>query len=673
MKVKLAKTAGFCFGVNRAIHLVYDLVRSGEKVCTLGPIIHNRQVVEDLLNRGVRIIENVEEAKSGERIVIRSHGVSGSVYHFLEESKIPFSDATCPFVSKIHRLVSQAADEKKTVFIAGNKSHPEVIGIQGHCQGLNFVFDTPEEFQKILINHEQIAKKEAILVAQTTYQINLWKKCMEIAKCLCTNTKIFDTICNATCDRQSEAIELARSSDLMLVIGDKHSSNTIKLARVCEPFIKTILLESADELRSISFQSVHSVGVTAGASTPAYIIKEVLETMSEIVNNQPEELSFAELLEQSEQQAERLYSGKKIRGIVTSISKNEVQVDIGGKQSGVIPSGELSINPNDRPEDVVTKGQEIDLIVLNVNDQDGIVTLSKKRLDAEKSYEVIIKAKEEDTVLKGVVTDTVRGGVLARTEGIKVFIPLSQLSDRRVENPEEFVGQEVEFKIIEVNPSRHKAVASRRRLLSEKRKEQAEEFWKDAEVGKRYTGTVKSLTNYGAFVDLGGVDGMVHITELSWLKIKHPSDVVNVGDEVEVYIKDIDEENKKISLGYKQSKDNPWEKFKEAYEIGQVVDTKIVSLTQFGAFAEILPGVDGLIHISQIANQHINKVADVLSVGQEVQAKIIDIDFDQKRISLSMRVLLEDEQEKQENENEQSVGNIEGVEFTQEETGDFSE
>lgn len=675
MEIKVAKTAGFCFGVNRGVELVYDLVKQGKRVCTLGPIIHNPQLVGDLQQRGVRIIDAPFQAELEETVVIRSHGVGADVYRQLEERNQPYQDATCPFVAKIHRIVSQASREGACILIAGDENHPEVEGIRGHCQCDSHVFRTPEELNNLLKLIEKNDNKSAIMVAQTTFNVGLWEKCVKIAKNLCTNIKIFDTICNATSERQAEAVRLAMESDRMVVIGGRHSSNTVKLYDVCSAHAKTVLIETKDELDPSFFMSAQRIGITAGASTPAYIIKEVLETMSEIVkDNQPvEEMSFAELLEQSEAQAERLYSGKRIKGVITSIAKNEVQVDIGGKQSGFIPAAELSDDPNAKPEDIVSKGDELDLVVLKVNDQDGIVTLSKKRLDAEKGFEEIIAAKDEDKTLTGVITDVVRGGALVLTNGVKIFIPISQLSDHRVENAEEFLKKEVQFKVIEVNPSRRRAVASVRAVLNAEKKAKAEAFWSEVAVGKTYTGTVKSLTDYGAFVDLGGVDGMIHITELSWTKIKHPSDVVKVGDVVEVYVKDIDEEKRKISLGYRKTEDNPWEIFKNNYAVDQVVNVTIVSLTQFGAFAEIIPGVDGLIHISQIANQHIAKVSDVLSVGQKVDVKITEIDLDKKRISLSMRALLEEEAPAEEAEEEETdseadelakaVENIEGVEL----------
>ena len=642
MQITVAKSAGFCFGVDRAVELVYQLVNEGERVCTLGPIIHNPQVVDDLIQKGVRILDAPEEADPEDMVVIRSHGVAADTYDKLNALGVRYRDATCPFVAKIHRIVSEESAAGKLVLIAGDETHPEVTAIQGHCQGPSFVFKNEQELKSLQKTVEKFVKSGIIMVSQTTFNKTLWESCEEIAKNLYTNIKIFDTICNATHERQSEAVQLARQSDLMIVIGGRHSSNTAKLFEVCSRYCKTVLIETKDELTRDMLLPCGNIGVTAGASTPAYIIKEVLKTMSEIVKNNDEELNFAELLEQSLN--EKLYTGKRVKGIVTSIAPSEIQVDVGAKQAGFVPVSELTDDPNAKPEDIVNKGDEIDLIVLKVNDQEGTVMLSKKRCDAEAGFEAIEKAYEEGTVLDGVVTDVVRGGVLVLTNSVKVFVPASQAAGSRVENLETLLKKPVQFKIIEVKENRRRAVGSVRAVIKEQRAAAAEKFWETVEIGQTFKGEVKSLTSFGAFVDLGGVDGLIHITELSWSKIKHPSEVVNVGDVVEVYVKDLDKENKKISLGYKKSEDNPWEKFKAEYSVGQDVHVKIVSLTQFGAFAEIIPGVDGLIHISQIANQHVAKVADFLEVGQEVDARITEIDIEKKRISLSIRVLLEEAQ-----------------------------
>ncbi len=664
--IRIAKTAGFCFGVDRAVNLVYELVDSGKKVCTLGEIIHNPQVVEDLRKKGVRIIASPNEAKPDETVVIRSHGVKADVYVELDRLGIDYQDATCPFVSKIHRIVSENSGSDTTVLIAGNENHPEIIGIASRCKGRSFVFGNENELEIITKIHPEIVENNVIMVAQTTFNKTIWQSCKKFAGNIYTNIKIFDTICNATHERQTEAVAIAKQSDAMVVIGGRHSSNTEKLFSICGEYCKTFLIESPDEIKKELFSRGGDIGVTAGASTPAYIIKEVLTTMSEIEKNTEEEQNFAALLEESLN--ERLYTGKRVKGVVSFVNNNEIQVDVGAKQAGFVPVNELSDDPNAKPEELVKRGDEIDLIVMKVNDQEGTVMLSKKRCDALAGFDELCKAYEEGTVLDGVITDVVRGGVLALTNSVKVFIPASHVSDRRVENLEELLKKQIRFKIIEIKEQRRRAVGSVKTVIKEEKAQLAEAFWNEVEIGKKYTGEVKSLTSFGAFVDLGGVDGLIHITELSWSKIKHPSEVVNVGDMVEVYVKDFDREAKKISLGYKKTEDNPWVKFENEFSVDQVVNVKIVSLTQFGAFAEIIPGVDGLIHISQISHERVNKVADVLQVGDKVDAKITEIDLEKKRISLSIKALLpEIPEEKKEVAEEVKEELPEGIELSTEE------
>ncbi len=647
MKITVAETAGFCFGVNRAIQMILELLDAGKKVCTLGPIIHNPQMVAQLEERGVRTISHPDEVPPGYILVIRSHGIPMDIWEKIQAQHISYSDATCPFVAKIHRIVKKASEEGKVVFIAGDPSHPEVQGIQGHCQGESYVFRNQEELENISKNLSLRPEKGLCVVAQTTFSVSEWENCLKIVKRVYTNPSIFDTICNATSERQAEAIQLSKQSDLMLIIGGKHSSNTAKLRDVCQPNCKTFLIETADELPIQALQQANNIGVTAGASTPASIIKEVLETMTDILENNKdnnEEMSTDNFEEMLEESLKNFNTDEKVHGVVVGIAPNEVFVDVGRKQAGFIPASELSADPNAKPEDLVKIGDEMDLLIMRTNDQEGTIMLSKRRLDAIKGWEEIVKACEEETVVTGVVTEVIKGGVIAVTNGIRVFIPASQATASRGEPLEDLLKKEVNFRIIEVNRGRRRAVGSIRSVLKDERKKLAEKFWETAEIGKTYTGVVKSLTSYGAFVDLGGIDGMIHISELSWSRIKHPSEVVNVGDTVEVYIKDLDREKGKISLGYKKSEDNPWEILKRDYPVGSVVEAQIVGMTTFGAFARILPGIDGLIHISQIANRRIEKPQDVLSIGETVKVMITDIDFDKKRISLSIRKLLEEQE-----------------------------
>lgn len=658
MPLTVAKTAGFCFGVRRAVDTVYEQLErisstSSPKLFTLGEIIHNAQVVEELDSLGAVAVDSLEKLLELEEqlsqqnrpyipVIIRSHGVPKKVYETLDSRSIPYIDATCPNVKRIQKIVEEQP-EGTLVLIAGDAVHPEIQGIIGHCNVTCVTFTSAKELAEFTENHANLSKMNSVMVAQTTFNTSEWQKCVETAKNLYTNLKIFDTICKATLMRQTEAAQLAEVSDIMIVIGGRHSSNTQKLLDICSRFTKTIWVETARELLSgqadvvCQIDAGSRVGVTAGASTPVRIIKEVQKTMSEILKE--EEMSFEEMLNQS---FKSTYTGEKVKGIVTGIAPNEITVDIGTKHTGYVPLSELTNDPSLSTEDIVKKGDEIELVVLRVNDVEGTVMLSKKRLDAQAGFEKVMAAAGTGEVLSGTVTDVVKGGILAVTEGVKVFIPASLSGVSKNEPLEQLLKQKVDFVIREVNEKRHRAVGSIKDVLKEQKKVLEDKFWSEVEVGKRYQGVVKSITSYGAFVDLGGVDGMVHISELSWLRIKHPSDVVKVGDVLDVYVKDIDVENKKISLGYKKTEDNPWEVLKRDYEVGSVVTAKVVSMTAFGAFAQIIPGVDGLIHISQISNERINKPQDVLTIGQEVQVQITDIDFEKKRVSLSMKALLED-------------------------------
>lgn len=648
MRIMVAQSAGFCFGVNRAVNIVNELLEQGKSVYTLGPIIHNPQTLAQLGARGVKIVDSPDEVPQGGTVVIRSHGVAQSVLDRILALKLDYADASCPFVAKIHGIVSKAGDEGKIVLIAGDAMHPEVQGIQGHCSGACYIFKNRSELQDICDNILKEKDLPICVVAQTTFSVFEWENCLKIIKRVYTNATIFDTICNATAKRQSESELLSQQCDAMIVIGGRQSSNTAKLRDVCEQNCTTYLIETADELPLSALKKADCIGITAGASTPASIIKEVLDTMSEIIEGADQnfmennaEGNFEEMLEES---LKSLNTDEKVHGVVVGITPSEVYVDVGRKQAGFIAASELSADPNVKPEDIVKIGDELDLLIMRTNDQEGTIMLSKKRLDAAKGWENVAAAEENEAVLTGVVTEVIKGGVIAVTNGVRIFIPASQATSSRSESLEDLLKKEVQFRIIEVNRSRRRAVGSIRSVLKDARKIMADKFWETAEEGKEYTGVVKSLTAYGAFVDLGGIDGMIHISELSWGRIKHPSEVLNVGDTVTVYIKGLDQEKGKISLGYKRSQDNPWEVMKRDYPVGTVADVTIVGMTAFGAFARIIPGIDGLIHISQIADHRIEKPQDVLKVNDVVKAKITEIDFDKKRVSLSIRALSEPEE-----------------------------
>lgn len=656
-EIILASTAGFCFGVNRAVEMVEELLNRGQKVATLGPIIHNPQLVEDLAKRGARIVNNPSEVRNNEVLVLRSHGVAKSVCDDAESLNLKVADATCPFVAKIHKIVAEAGNKGQTVLIAGDRQHKEVEGIIGHCTGEYFVFATLEELENLVSSGQISSENDVCVVSQTTFNTELWKKCQFFLKKLYTNANIFDTICNATSKRQQEAYDLASRCDAMIVVGGKHSSNTQKLAQVCSEVCDcTVHVETADELDRSMFADCKLIGVVAGASTPSGIIKEVLKTMQdlqapaqqEIIND---EMTFEEMLNATESSSN---TDQKVKGIVLAVSPTEIQVDIGRKHTGYVTEAEFSNDPSVKLTEAVKVGDELDLIIMRTNDQEGTVMLSKKRFDAIAGWNKVLKAKESGEVIEVTVCDVVKGGVVAFYEGVRIFIPASQATLSRNDDLEGLKGQTLKIRIIEIG-QRRRVIGSARAILREMKNEAEEKFWSSVAVGDRFTGTVKSLTGYGAFVDLGGVDGMVHISELSWGRIKHPSEVTKVGDTLDVYVKAIDAEKKKISLGYKKADENPWEIFKAKYTVGDVVTAKVVSMTTYGAFARIIAGVDGLIHISQIADHRIEKPADVLKVGQEVDVKITDIDLDKKRVSLSIRALIEKTEEVAESTEEVAV------------------
>ena len=641
MSIRVAESAGFCFGVNRAVEMVEKAAGSGKQVVTLGPIIHNRHAVSHFEKMGVGVIEKPEDAKDGQTVIIRSHGVTKAVFDALKEKNVEVIDATCPFVKRIHSIVEKASEEGRLPVIIGTPTHPEVEGIAGWCKNCK-VFATPEELLQWAKSDERHRDLPICMVCQTTSTESLWKICIKNAKKEFTNVKIFDTICKATESRQNEAAQLSGACDAMVVVGDTKSSNTGRLAMICrEHCPKVFLVDNAEELRKEDFQGAPMVGITAGASTPAWIIKEVNKTMSEILNVEAtQEENFAELLEQS---IKTLNTGDKVIGVVTGIGTTEVQIDLGTKHAGYIPYDEVSADPSVKPEDILKVGDEIEVFVVRVNDQEGTCQLSKKKLDGMKIWDDMATYCEEKTPVEAVITEENKGGLVATFKGIRVFIPASQSGVAKGGDMAAEVGKTVQMRITEVNRARRRVIGSIRAVSSEARKAAQEKLWSEIQEGAKFHGTVKSLTAYGAFVDIGGVDGMVHVSELSWNRIKNPAEVVSVGDEIDVYVISFDAEKRKISLGYKTAEMNPWNQFMTGYNVGDVVDVKIVKLMTFGAFAEILPGVDGLIHISQISNRRIGKPEDVLTEGQTVQAQITDVDAENKRISLSIRALMAEE------------------------------
>lgn len=670
-RVILAKSAGFCFGVSRSVKMAEELLKSGP--CkSLGPLIHNEDVVSDLARRGLEVISDPSEVRPGDRVMIRSHGVSKAVEDALRATGAEITDATCPNVSRIHRLVAEASANGRQVIVIGTAGHPEVQAICGRCTE-PVVVGNAAELANWLENNVDKRTEPITVVVQTTQTENNLRECEKLIKKWCTKAEIFDTICFATSIRQEEAVKLASACGAMVVIGGKNSANSLHLAELCaERCANTQFVENSAQLDTGVLRDVETIGMTAGASAPSWIIKEVLDKMSDEIMIQenpeaapveeapvqaveqpaeeaapaveaeaaPAEKSFDEMLEDS---LKTIYNGDKVSGVVVAITPTEVSIDLGTKYSAFIPTTEFTEDGEVKLEDAVHVGDTVEAIVVRVNDVEGTAQLSKKRMDAVKNWADIEAAQEAGTVVEGTVTEENKGGVVVSVKGIRVFVPASQSGLPKDTPMTQLVKQKVRLKITEVNRGRRRVVGSIRAVLQRERREKAEAVWNEIEVGKVYHGVVKSLTSYGAFVDIGGIDGMVHVSELSWSRIKNPAEVVSVGDELDVYVIGFDKEAKRISLGYKKAEDNPWTKFVNTYKVGDIAQVKVVKLMPFGAFAEIMPGVDGLIHISQIANRRIGKPDEVLSVGDVVDVKITAIDNDKQKISLSIRALSEPE------------------------------
>ncbi|NBI66883.1 bifunctional 4-hydroxy-3-methylbut-2-enyl diphosphate reductase/30S ribosomal protein S1 [Pseudoflavonifractor sp. 60] len=636
-KLMLAKSAGFCYGVRRAVEMAEEKAAQGVPCVMLGPIIHNKNVIDRLAAQGIRTVDRPEQVPDGCAVIIRSHGESRAVHEHFAWRWIEVFDATCPNVAHIHQIVEDAERRGRQPVIVGTPDHPEVLAIAGWCRA-PVVVSGEKDLEKWLNCGEDRRNLPLSFVSQTTSTKKIWDNCVKKAKILCTNAEFFDTICGATSKRQEEARQLAAQCGLMVVVGDRQSSNTKRLAEICGEFCPNVLLiERAEDLeQNQQLPQADMVGITAGASTPAWIIKEVYDKMSEEIMEI--EKSFAELLEES---IKTLNNGDKVTGTVVAITPTEVQVELGIKYPGYIALTEFSDDPTVKVEDIVKVGDEIESIVMQVSDRDCLVKLSKRRLDINKGWEEIEAARENETVVEGFVTEDNKGGVVVSVKGVRVFVPASQTGLPRETPMSELLKQKVRLVITEVNRARRRVVGSISRVTRAERAAAAEKVWAEIEDGKRYTGTVKSLTSYGAFVDIGGVDGMVHISELSWSRIKHPSEVVKVGDTVDVYVISADKEKKKISLGMKDRSQEPWTVFTSTYQVGDTANVRIVKLMTFGAFAEVVPGVDGLIHISQLADHRVEKPGDVVAEGDKVDVKITDVDMENKKISLSIRALLE--------------------------------
>ncbi len=631
MEIILAKSAGFCFGVQRAVDMAYEQAGHRE-VYTFGPIIHNEEVIEDLKSKGVNIIEDLDEleGKADCTVVIRSHGVEKKVYDDLNSRGIHVVDATCPFVKKIHNIVKNDSEAGRVIIIVGDPNHQEVKGIVGWCSGEVHVVDS-EEGVLSLIDVLSDESREISVVSQTTFNLNKFNNIVDIIRNKLYNVNVYETICNATAVRQKEAKEIASRVDAMIVIGGRNSSNTQKLYDIskkeCE---NTYYIQTLVDLDLTTFESVSRVGITAGASTPNYIIKEVHSSMAE--------LSFEQMLENDESKVS-IRQGELVDGTVIDVKPDEIVVDIKYKSDGIITKSEYTNAPNVDLTELVHVGDPITVKVIKTNDGEGQVALSYKQVAAEKVNEKLEEAFNNGEVLKGKVIQVVKGGLNVNVEESRVFIPASLVSDVYEKNLDKYLDQEIEFVLTEFNPKKRRIIGNRKKLVVEQKAEAAKELFARIEVGMVVEGTVKNVTDFGAFIDLGGADGLLHISEMSWGRVESPKKVFKVGDKVKAFIKAIDGE--KIALSLKFDETNPWVNAEEKYAIGNVVKGRIARMTDFGAFVELEPGVDALLHVSQISYEHVAKPEDVFKIGDEIEAKIVDFKPEDKKISLSIKALQE--------------------------------
>ena len=625
MDIKVAKTAGFCFGVKRAVELVEQQAALGKKVYTYGPIIHNEEVTEELAKKGVQIVSDREEWDAAEKgtLIIRSHGVSKKEFEEMQASGHEILDATCPFVKKIHRIVEEQSNNGRQIIVIGTESHPEVQGIIGWCSGPVSVVENYSDAEKL----EENPGKKVCVVAQTTFNSKKFQDLVEIIEKKRYDILVLSTICSATEERQKETRLLAQESEAMIVIGGLHSSNTRKLYEISkQQCVNTYFIQKLSDLDLRLFKSFRSVGITAGASTPNNIIEEVHTSMSD--------LSFEQLLEES---FKTIHNGEVVEGTVIRVKEDEIVLNIGYKADGIITRSEYTNTPNVDLTEIVKEGDKMQAKVLKVNDGEGQVLLTYKRLAAEKGSKRLEEAFNNKEVLTATVSAVLDGGLSVVVDETRVFIPASLVSDSYEKDLSKYKDQEIEFVISEFNPKRRRIIGDRKQLLVAKKAELQKELFAKIQVGDVVEGTVKNVTDFGVFIDLGGVDGLLHISEMSWGRVENPKKVFKAGDAVRAFIKDIAGE--KVALSLKFADQNPWANAEEDFAVGNVVTGKVARMTDFGAFVELVPGVDALLHVSQISRNHVEKPADVLKIVQEVTAKIVDFNIADKKISLSIKAL----------------------------------
>lgn len=624
MEIIISKHAGFCFGVERAINTALETIKNEEIVYSYGPLVHNQQVVDYLKDKGIITVDSIEDLKDKEvgAVIIRSHGLPKHTIEEIEKLGFKIVDCTCPFVKSVHKKVSEYSDKGYNISIIGDKDHPEVIGINGWCNNAAYIVNTVED-----ANNLEFMDKVCI-VSQTTNNIDKFTEISKIVENKANEAIIFNTICNATRLRQESAVELAKEVDAMIVLGGKNSSNTKKLADVSRVYNKNVyLIESISEISLQELNKFNKIGITAGASTPDWIIKEAVRVM--------ENFNKDEMMEAIDSSFKRINRGDVLKGTVLYVTNNEVMVNINYKSDGIIQREELSKDSNVNPKEMFKVGDEIDVYVLKLDDGEGNVVLSTKRVEYLKDWVKLEDKFKNDEIVEAKVKNTVKGGLIASVNGINGFIPASQISVKFVKDLNQFVGKTLKCKIIDFDVEKKKLILSSKAVEKEERDKKKKNLWENIHENDIIKGRVQRITDFGAFVDVGGVDGLIHISDMAWYRIKHPSEVLKEGQEVEVKVLSIDKEKGKISLGLKQTLQEPWEEFIKNYKVGDVIEGEVVNLLDFGAFVRLINGVDGLLHVSQISNDHIEKPSDVLKIGDKIKVEIVDIDEENKKVNLS--------------------------------------
>ncbi|HHV27708.1 MAG TPA: bifunctional 4-hydroxy-3-methylbut-2-enyl diphosphate reductase/30S ribosomal protein S1 [Tissierellia bacterium] len=646
MKIIIADNAGFCFGVKRAMDMSMEVLNeNNDSIHSLGPLIHNRQAVDKLNRLGLRVANSIDEIENG-KVIVRSHGIPYEIYEKISKMDLELIDCTCPYVKSIHKKVNEYWRKGYKIVIIGDKDHPEVIGINGWCNNEGIVINTEDEATN-LPNLNKIC-----IVSQTTNTLDKFNTLSKIVSQKSSNVEIFNTICNATNLRQSSCKEVAKKVEAMIVIGGYHSSNTNKLVEISKKYCQNVYhIETVNDLSFKELSKYEAIGLTAGASTPDWIIKEVIEKMENINND--------EMMKAIEDSMVYLQRGSIVKGNVILVTDNEVMVNVGYKSDGIIERTELSNDPNISPKELFKEGDEVDVYVIKLDDGEGNVVLSSKRVEDVKNWDEVEKIYENQEKVECKVIEVVKGGVIASVNGLRGFIPASLLSVKYVRNLDEYKGKTLLAKIIDFNRNKNKIILSRKEIEKEEIEEIKNKVWDSLEIGNIIEGEVKRITNFGAFVDIGGIDGLVHISDLSWNKIKHPSEVVSEGEKIKVEVLDFNRENNRISLGLKQILPRPWDVFMDSCKVGDIVKGEIVNLLDFGAFVRLDSGVDGLVHISQISNEHVNRPSDKLKVGGKVKVKIMDIDEEKERISLSIKEASEKDKDEYIIENKEIDSTIE--------------